>query len=241
MAVEELLEVVDIGANPIGPPPTYKPLLDAGLARVTGFEPQPEALALLNAAKGPFERYFPYVIGDGQSHTLHVCRQSGMTSLLEPDPRVTERFPELAVNTEVIDRETVRTRRLDDIAEIDRIDLLNIDVQGAELMIFQGGRDKLSQAVAIFTEVAFLPFYKGQPTFADIDRELRSQGFIPHRLSRGRAFSTLPPTLGSQLIDGDALYLRDFTRPMPDEQLRRLALICSSYGSADLAQSLRPG
>jgi hypothetical protein len=35
--------IVDIGANPIDGDPPYKPMLQKGLCRVTGFEPQPDA------------------------------------------------------------------------------------------------------------------------------------------------------------------------------------------------------
>src|SRR5690349_5700081 len=96
------VEVVDIGANPIDGDPPYRLLQDAGLCRVTGFEPQPEALAAVRALAGPAERYLPYAIGDGQRHTLHLCATSGFASLLEPDDRQLELlidFPRLAAVT----------------------------------------------------------------------------------------------------------------------------------------------
>ncbi len=42
-----LTAVVDIGANPIDGDPPYHEMLRKGLCTVTGFEPQPEALASL--------------------------------------------------------------------------------------------------------------------------------------------------------------------------------------------------
>ena len=83
---QRLTEVVDVGANPIDGDPPYKAMLTAGLCRVIGFEPQEQALAELQMKKGPNERYLPYAVGDGQRHTLYICRASGMTSLFEPDP-----------------------------------------------------------------------------------------------------------------------------------------------------------
>lgn len=53
---QRLTEVVDIGANPIDGDPPCKPMLDAGLCRVTGFEPQAEPLAELRRRQGPNER-----------------------------------------------------------------------------------------------------------------------------------------------------------------------------------------
>src|SRR3954451_13935580 len=55
-----------------------------------------------------------------------------------------------------------------------------MDVQGSELEVLRGGTVKLSQAVVVQTEISFVPLYKEQPVFGDIDLELRSQGFIPH-------------------------------------------------------------
>jgi hypothetical protein len=48
----------------------------------------------------------------------------------------------------VIDRVPVHARRLD---------FLKIDVQGGELAVFQGGISKLSETVAIQTEISFVP------------------------------------------------------------------------------------
>ena len=86
LAPGRLTDVVDVGANPIDGEPPYMPMLSSGLCRVTGFEPQADALLRLQTAKGPYERYLPYAVGDGGDHTLNVCVASGMTSLFEPDP-----------------------------------------------------------------------------------------------------------------------------------------------------------
>jgi len=77
--------IVDIDANPIDGDPPYKPMLQKGLCRVTGFEPQPDALAELNARKSDHESYLPYVVGDGKDGILRICRASGMSSLLRPN------------------------------------------------------------------------------------------------------------------------------------------------------------
>ena len=57
----------------------------------------------------------------------------------------------------MIDRVPVHTRRLDDISEIEHLDFLKIDVQGGELAVFHGGKSKLSETVAIQTEISFVP------------------------------------------------------------------------------------
>lgn len=237
--------VVDIGANPIDGDPPYKPMLQAGLCTVTGFEPQREALAELQRRKGPLETYLPHAVGDGGTHTLNICRASGMTSLFAPDAATLELFAALKPLGEVLRREPVATRQLDAIDEIAGIDFLKIDIQGGELAVFRHGRAKLTQAVAIQTEVSFVTLYEGQPALGDIDVELRAQGFIPHCFAAVKQWPIAPLVVGgderrplNQLLEADLVYVRDFSRPdrLDDEQLKQLALIAHHcYGSYDLA------
>lgn len=237
--------VVDIGANPIDGDPPYKPMLQAGLCEVIGFEPQREALAQLQARQGPLETYLPHAVGDGGTHTLHICRASGMTSCFAPDPDTLELFAVLKPLAEVLRTETVATRRLDAIEEIAELDFLKIDIQGGELAVFQHGRAKLARAVAIQTEVSFVTLYRGQPALGAIDSELRSQGFIPHCFAAVKQWPIAPLVIDNdprrplnQLLEADIVYVRDFSRPqdLDAEQLKQLALIAHHcYGSVDLA------
>ena len=236
--------VLDIGANLVDGDPPYQRMLDEGLCTVTGFEPQQRALAELEQRKGPMERYLPYVVGDGQTHRLKVTRAEGMTSLLTPDDnqlRLFTGFPEWGSVVEEID---VQTHRLDDL-DIDDFDLLKIDIQGAELMVFQHGRERLRNAVAVQTEVSFVPLYRDQPTFGDVDRELRSQGFSPHSMPALKRWAIAPTMFGgdfrvpgNQLLEADFVYVRDLAHAesMSSEQLSQLAMIAFHiYGSIDLA------
>jgi len=239
-----LIEIFDIGANPVDGPPPYTALLECDLARVTGFEPQPAAFAELQKRQGASERYLPYAIGDGQEHELKICSGSGMTSLLEPDFHMLNHFEFLLPFAQVVTREQISTRRLDDIEEIEHLDYLKIDIQGSELSVFQNGREKLRNAVAIHTEVSFMPLYKDQPLFGQVDVELRDQGFVPHRFAYIKNCIIAPTRINGdprqplhQLLEADVVYVRDFTRPelMSDEQLKQLCLIADLvYGSKDL-------
>lgn len=244
LAPQRLTAVVDIGANPIDGDPPYKPMLDAGLCTVTGFEPQPEALAELLAAKGPLERYLPNAVGDGREHELKVTWMNGMTSLFEPDPVRLSALNEFARYGEVLDRVPVSTTRLDDVSAITDLDLLKIDVQGAELMVFQNGRERLAGAVFVHAEVAFLPLYVDQPLFADVDAELRAQGFVPHAMAALKRWAISPGVLDGnifanhqQLLEADVAYVKDFAHldVLDDSQLTHLALLAHHvYASPDL-------
>ena len=240
---ERLTAIVDIGANPIDGDPPYKSMLQKRLCHVVGFEPQPEALASLNARKTQCEMYLPYVVGDGNSARLRICRAPGMTSLLRPDQRMLTHFRGFTDWGQVINEIAVSTQRLDDISELEALDFLKIDIQGSELSVFRHGHERLRGAVAIQTEVSFLPLYEGQPTFGDIDLELRQQGFVPHTFPAIKKWMIQPMMTDhphaalNQLLEADIVYVRDFTQPekMNTEQLKHLALIAHHcYGSWDL-------
>lgn len=244
LAPARLTHVVDVGANPItngqAYTPPYSPMLTQGLCRLTGFEPQQHALAELLGRCGPNEQYLPYAVGDGGAHTLNVTRSQGMTSLLTPDEVNLKVLGRLHAAAEVVEQIPMETRRLDDIAEIEHLDFLKIDIQGGELAVFQNGRNKLADCVAIQVEVAFVTFYEGQPTQGDIDAELRGQGFIPHCFAEMKKWPIAPSLLRpmNQILEADIVYVRDFFAPdgLSDEQLKQLALIAHHcYKSFDLA------
>jgi FkbM family methyltransferase len=242
---ERLTAVVDVGANPIDGDPPYKPLLIRRMCTLVGFEPQATAMAALNAKKSDLEVYLPDAIGDGNAAVLRVCQAPGMTSLLMPEPRTLACFPGFSDWGRVVEEIPVATRTLDSIAEIAAMDFLKIDVQGAELAVFRGGRARLAGAVAVQAEVCFVPLYRDQPTFGDIDRELRDLGLIPHMFAEVRKRLLLPlqdisniHAAMNQLLEADIVYVRDFTRPdlISSQQFRHLALIAHyCYGSYDLA------
>jgi FkbM family methyltransferase len=239
-----ITHVVDIGANPIDGDAPYKAMLARRACRVTGFDPHPQALIQLNARKGDLETYLPYAIGDGQQHTLKICRGIGFASLLQPDEKVLTHFPRFSELGHVIGETELPTQRLDDVAELDTFDLLKIDIQGSELSVFQNGRAKLARAIAVQTEVSFIALYKNQPVFGDIDLELRGLGFVPHMFAAINK-KMIAPMLGpdptaafNQLVEADVVYVRNFidAEAMDVEQLKHLALVAHHcYGSFDLA------
>jgi FkbM family methyltransferase len=245
LSMGRLTHVVDIGANPIDGAPPYRRLLDARLCRVTGFEPQASALAELNLKKGANEAYLPCALGDGQEHTLNLCAYPGWTSIFVPSAAALEAFSFFKNNARVVGQTRVQTQRLDDLVEVDDIDFLKIDIQGGELAVFVHGREKLKNAVVIQTELQFVNLYEGQPSFGEVDQELRAQGFIPHAFAALKKWPISPLQFGgnptqplNQLLEADLVYVRDFIHPdsISSDQLKHLCLISHScYNSFDLA------
>lgn len=243
-----IVDIVDVGANPVDGETPYSRLLSRGHARVVGFEPNPDALAKLQAAKGPNETYLPHAVGDGGRHTLRLCALPGMSSLLEPNLAVLSLFYGFAEWARVVERVELDTVRLDDVPEVTALDLLKIDIQGAELMVFRNAPRKLAGTLVIHAEVEFLPMYVGQPLFSEVEAHLRGFGFVPHRFQPLVTRDVFPLLLSqdpyaghSQMLWADVVFVRDFTRLdlLTPEQLLKMALIVHDcYGSPDLVLHL---
>jgi FkbM family methyltransferase len=216
-----------------------------GRYRTFGFEPLEDECALLNQWADSGSTFLPYALGDGTERTLHRCRYEPNSSLYEPDAALMGVFQGLAEQSEVVSKSVTRTVRLDDIPEITRIDFFKSDVQGAELDIFRGAERLLATTLLIEVEVEFVPLYKRQPLFADVDAFLRARGFAFHFFPGlfGRAIKPLlmRNTLEQnfrQTLWGDAVYVPAFDRlptlaPVP--LMKLAALLHDLYQSYDLA------
>ena len=240
------VRVVDVGAAwGRGEARPYDALVKRNAATVVGFEPVKAECDRLNAMKLKGQAYLPYFVGDGSERTFHLCAGTQSSSLFEPNMAFRRRFQQLDDVGRVVSTERVATRRLDDIAEVEGMDFLKVDVQGAEVDVIRGAERLLQATVVVHTEVCFAPLYRGQPLFAEIDQALRAFGFLFHTFDAisGRAFKPLLPAPDPsmpfrQLIWGDAVYVKDFTRlgELTPEQLLKLAAIANDvYGSPDLA------
>ncbi|MEM9855459.1 MAG: FkbM family methyltransferase [Pseudomonadota bacterium] len=245
LSPERRLRIVDVGANPINEPP-YGALIDAGVAEVIGFEPQREAFEALQKVAPTHARFIHGAVGTGGEATFHSWPNApGMASLFpfrKASARYLGRFRGLAGNER---KAQITTRTLDEIEEIESIDVLKIDVQGSERDIIEAGERKLEGAIAVITEMRFYALYEGEPALWELDLELRRQGFVLHRflpiaraLLPSRYVSHLSRGARTQLIDGDAVYIKPLERlaEWTDEALIRMALAAAgAFQSYDMA------
>jgi len=237
----------------------------ASAVHAVGFEPDGSECRRLNdaAAQGqhPWRslRFIPSALGRNQgTQQLHLYRRRGCSSLYEADRQVAARFGRdgwfdldatLDVQTVPTDEAAARFNFTDAC-------FMKVDVQGAELDILASADHLLADSLlAIRTEVEFIPIYRDQPLFSDVDQHLRRRGFIPMgfmELHEWRHLGRSPASgarLGrtsysrGQLVHGDVLFLRDHTR-MPDDgpeattKLLKLAFLSLTYGYVDHAAAI---
>ncbi len=80
-----------------------------------------------------------------------------------------------------------------------RVNLLKLDIQGAELKALYGARNLLKTVKAVYLEVSFVPIYRDAPLFADIETFMRECGY--------RRYAVYPSDQPHYW--GDALYIRE--------------------------------
>jgi hypothetical protein len=169
-------------------------------------------------------------------------------ALLKPNPQVLNLFHGFPDWSRVVSTEEIDTVKLDSIPEAAGVDLLKMDIQGAEQMVLKNAKKRLKDMLVMQLEVEFLPMYVDQPLFGDLDVFLRKQGFVFHKFFPTVSRTIKPMMVNnnmyagfSQILWADAIFVRDFTRP---EKLsaRQLLAICTilhdCYQSFDLVLNL---
>ena len=177
------IQILDIGAMVVE---EKKAPYDSisGMSTIFGFEPDKEECEKLNYESENNEVYFPYFIGDGTVGTFRKCNQNMTSSFYEPDTELLKKFQYLEELTKVKVRTEEKTKRLDFFEEIVDADYLKVDAQGSEVDIFNGAEKLLTDSIlVVHTEVCFIPLYKRQPLFAEIDQSLREKGFLFHKFA----------------------------------------------------------
>ena len=240
------IKIVDVGAMSIGEEKDpYARLMKTVPTEVIGFEPVAKECESLNLRARPGCVYLPYAVGDGTEQVFHECNFPMTSSLFEPNDDLLAMFHGLRDITRVVGTRRVRTMRLDDVPEVKGADYLKLDVQGGELMVLQGAVATLRDILVLHTEIEFLPMYRNQPLFSDIDAYLRGQGLVLHKIDGTKGASFKLPGIDvelsgtvNQMMWGEAVYVRDFTKlgELPVAALLKLATILhENYGSCDLA------
>jgi FkbM family methyltransferase len=74
--------------------------------------------------------------------------------------------------------ETTRIDRFCDEHSIDTIDLVHLDVQGAEVVVLRGAGDYVKRIGAIWMEVAAIELYEDQPLKNEVERFMHDHGFV---------------------------------------------------------------
>ena len=240
--------MLDIGAVPVEgeTEPFHRLLSTFPRSHLSGIEIDPRLCEELNRKATAGVRYYPCALGKTEeARRLYNTTHPMCTSLYPPDERYADLFNNLDV-TRLKDTSEVTTVSLDRFVRdngLGAVDFVKIDVQGAELDVFQGGADVLRNMLLLVSEVEFVPMYRGQPLFGDVDAWLREHGMMFHKFlgMAGRVMKPLMahgnPDYPAQFMWSDAVFVRDLfaVKTLSGEQLLKLAVLLDLYDSKDVA------
>jgi len=148
-------------------------------ARVFAFECNPDTLPVCRAAvQGQariklVEKAVAEREGRVKFYPVNPATNPGASSLLVASGR----YELEQYHQREIEVEAVALRSFLEAASIPRIDLLWMDIQGAELAALKGLGARIADVSLIHAEVEFEEIYSGQPLFPEVRAFLEAQGF----------------------------------------------------------------
>jgi FkbM family methyltransferase len=181
-------------------------------ARIVAVEPVPESYAKLARRKDRVERLTAVhaaLSSQAGKSEFHVGQWADASSLL-PAKVTGSNYDTYTTARQTIEVDTITLDSLCHQHDVTDVDLLKMDVQGAEMLILSAAHGLLQRAAirTIYTEVQFTPCYEGASQFHDIAHFLCEHGFRLHNLyhlirdHRGR------------LLWGDAIFLHNAHHPL---------------------------
>jgi len=185
MDLSNIKEILDIGSWHLNQSLEFHEIFPE--ATINAFEPVPDSYQLcLNSNHYPnkisvHNLALTDFIGETKFYAVDPIKSShpnvGASSLLKFKEGMNGSF----FNQTWIQNEiTVKCSTLDEWTKNynKKIDIIWIDVQGAELNVFKGGDKTLDDVKIIFTEVGLEAYYEGHTLRKDIDEYLISKGFV---------------------------------------------------------------
>jgi FkbM family methyltransferase len=168
-AITDAKIIFDVGANIGQSAQTYRRLYPQ--AEIWSFEPFPSTYKdLCRSVSDPKFHPVELALSDRIATTeLNIGAETITNSFLR---RQSDTGETIEVQTDTIDNFCWERG-------ITNIDILKVDVEGAEERVFKGAREMFSRGAirSVFVEVYFRPVYERMPLFWDLDTHLNRLGF----------------------------------------------------------------
>lgn len=193
LVTSETPVIFDIGAHHGESIQFLKKLFEKSF--IYSFEPDPDSFKTLSSKAVRGVNYYNLALSDADGRsTFYRNKVSHTNSLLKVNLKSKDSIGITAakVNDDKLYMSEfniefqVNTTRLDSFAKlnfINNVDLLKIDVQGAESNVLKGGKEILKKTTVVILEINFFDYYEEQTSFLDIESLLSPLGFKLYSIS----------------------------------------------------------
>jgi FkbM family methyltransferase len=188
--IDNVQQILDIGSRDLGQSIEFSNIFSS--AKINAFEPVPNSYQLCVNNLSKLEEHKRKRIN---VYNIALGNKKGKIPFFEVDPNLSSvpnvgassmlkfkkglngsPFGQNLIQKEII----VQCDTLDNWCASNNftfVDIMWVDVQGAELLVFQGAENILKNTRIIMTEVGLKPYYEGHTLKEDIDKFLISHGF----------------------------------------------------------------
>lgn len=241
-------EIFEIGGHPYdkkNDEPFYKLLDFFPNSRINSFDVDEEECLKLNLNSKDGVEFFPYAVGKtNEVRKFYETNHPMCSSLYKPNKKLLELYNNLEV-AQLKKTSEIKTITLDEFIKkkkIEFVDFIKIDIQGAELDVFEGAHKCLESTLSVVSEVEFLRIYENQPLFGDICSFLDKKNIMFHKFFRLSGRSLKPIKIDNdvnhaiQHLWSDAMFIKNILviSKLNNSQLLKLSILSYIYGSPDL-------
>jgi FkbM family methyltransferase len=172
---------------------------------IFSFEPTPNTFRILKRETGNYRNINIYnqALSSFVGQTSFNLNSSSLTNSIL---NTSEKLKNIVATSSTVQSITVGTNTIDNFCSqnsITKINILKIDVQGADLEVLKGAKAMLEMKMIdlIFVEVEFIELYVNQPLFHDISSFLHNYDYSLYSLYN------LSIDKEGRLIYGDAIFI----------------------------------
>jgi len=215
-------------------------------SEIIGFEVNPDTCDRMNKTARNGVKYYPHALGktNGEKQ-FYVTNHPACSSLYKPNDALISLYNNMQL-AQLKHQTRIETITLDtfiDTYDVGTVDFIKIDIQGAELDVFKGGKNALKHVIKIVSEVEFVPHYENQPLFGDVCAFLNKHDLMFNKFLELEGRSLKPMIIDnninapSQHLWSDAIFIHHVQKipDLNDEKLLKLSFLSAVYNSPDLA------